>query len=317
MGVARRYGARIVLQARREHGRTATLALVGILVVSACSAFAGEPLAIAPPRNRSAGQSPTSVERPTPRRERVMAATAAPQRPEGPEPSAELEPTAEVEVEVLRLRPRPAPGPFAMDLFRPGDFMHQQTKEWCVAGSTQTMMNIIRRGAPDRAAVSQSRLYFKGRSLSPDKRRLGPIGVDLIGWANLLNSGGFGPYIVDGADSRRIAIRKAARALRLTGRPVGLVTWRGAHSWVMSGFTATADPAYREDFEVTAVNIEDTWYPWVSTVWGASRPPDTLVPVAALAEDYLPYQRPRARYPERDGRFMLILPTLPPHTVAR
>jgi hypothetical protein len=85
----------------------------------------------------------------------------------------------------------------------------------------------------------------------------------------------------------------------------------------MSGFTATADPAHTRDFEVTAVYIEDTWYPYVSTIWGASRPPDTLVPVAALAEDYLPYARPRARYPKRDGKFMLILPELPPNTVVR
>ena len=204
-----------------------------------------------------------------------------------------------------------------MDLYRAGDFSHQATKDWCVAGSTQTMMNIMRSGRNDHSVRSQERIYLQGRRFSPDKRRLGPIGVDLLGWAEVLNREGFGPYVVDGAGTRRAAIRKAARALRVTGRPVGLVTWRGAHSWVMSGFTATADPAWRDDYEVTAVNIEDTWYPWVSTIWGASRPPGTLVPVGALAEDYLPYQRPRARYPGRDGRFMLILPVLPPKTVAR
>jgi hypothetical protein len=221
------------------------------------------------------------------------------------------------ELVVLRLRPRPKAGPFEMNLYTKGDFVHQQTKDWCVAGSTQTMMNIIDKGKPNRSAAFQQKLYLKGRRLSPAKRKLGPIGVDLKGWAELLNSGGYGPYVVDGAGTRRAAIRKAARALRMTGRPVGLVTWRGAHSWVMSGFTSTADPALRKGYEVTAVYIQDVWYPYVSTIWGASRPPDSLVPVAALAEDYLPYRRPRARYPDRDGRFMLILPTLPPETVAR
>lgn len=234
-----------------------------------------------------------------------------------PSPESEPETQPESELRVLRLRPRPAPGPFAMDLYRAGDFSHQATKDWCVAGSTQTMMNIMRSGQNDHSVRSQQRIYLQGRRFSPDKRRLGPIGVDLLGWAEVLNREGFGPYVVDGAGTRRAAIRKAARALRVTGRPVGLVTWRGAHSWVMSGFMATADPAWRDDYEVTAVNIEDTWYPWVSTIWGASRPPGTLVPVGALAEDYLPYQRPRARYPGRDGRFMLILPVLPSDTVAR
>ncbi len=140
-----------------------------------------------------------------------------------------------------------------MDLFRKGDFMHQADKNSCVAGSTQTMMNIIDSGRPNRSTAFQQRLYQRGRELSPNKAKLGPIGIDLTGWAELLNTNGYGPYVVDGAATRRGAIRKAAKALRLTDRPVGLVTWRGAHSWVMSGFTATADPAYSDDFKVTKV----------------------------------------------------------------
>ena len=220
-------------------------------------------------------------------------------------------------VKTVRLKPRPAAGPFEIDLYTKGDFMHQANKLWCVAGSTQTMMNIIDQGKPNRSIAFQAKLYERGRELSPNKRKLGSIGVDLTGWAELLNSGGYGPYVVESADTRRGAIRKAAKALRLTNRPVGLVTWRGAHSWVMSGFTATADPAWSNDFKVKKVYVQDTWYPSVSSIWGASRPPDSLVPVAALAEDYLPYARPRAKYPKRDGKFMLILPVLPPSTVAR
>jgi hypothetical protein len=195
--------------------------------------------------------------------------------------------------------------------------MHQGTKDWCVAGSTQTMMNIIDKGKPNRSIAFQEKLYDRGRELSPNKTKLGPIGMDLTGWAELLNTADYGPYMVEDADTRRGAIRKAAKALRLTNKPVGLVTWRGAHSWVMSGFTATADPAYTNDFQVKAVYIQDTWYPYVSTIWGASRPPDALVPIGKLKEDYLPYQRPRARYPKRDGKFMLILPVLPEGTVTR
>ena len=85
----------------------------------------------------------------------------------------------------------------------------------------------------------------------------------------------------------------------------------------MSGFQATADPAITKDFEVTAVYIEDVWYPYVSSIWGASRKPNTLVPVSRLREDFLPYQRPLFRHPDRDGRFMLVMPELPKGTVAR
>lgn len=287
-------------------------ALVGILVAGACSALAAEPFGVTlgPARPASEPSPPGATQGP------LAFATPLPMAP--PLPVATELPTAPApDVRIVRLRPRPKPGPFRMDLYRPGDFMHQRTKDWCVAGSTQTMMNIIDRGRPDRSAATQERLYLTGRRLSPNKRKLGPIGVDLVGWAELLDRGGYGPYVVDGAMTRRNAIHKAARALRVTGRPVGLVIWRGAHSWVMSGFTATADPAFSDEFRVTAVYIQDVWYPFVSTIWGASRPPDALVPVAALVEDYLPYRRPGARYPARDGKFMLVLPALPRHTVAR
>jgi hypothetical protein len=231
---------------------------------------------------------------------------------------APVEPVAKAarKVKVLRLRPRPRRGPFEMNLYRPGDFVHQQTKDWCVAGSAQTMLNIIRSGRPNRSASYQRQLYVRGRRLSP-KGKLGPIGVDLLGWARLLESAGHGPYVVDGAGSRYAAVKKAAKALRMTGRPVGFAVWRGAHSWVMSGFKATADPAQTRDFEVTAVYIQDVWYPYVSTIWGASRKPNSLVPVSRLREDFLPYQRPLFRHPDRDGRFMLVMPELPKGTVAR
>ncbi len=293
--------------------RTVVLALVGLFAASACSALAGQPLAVVP-----------GTPRPTERPARVVRSTAAPRTTARPTPrpttaargsisSGEQSP----EVTTVKLKPRPAPGPFEMNLYRRGDFMHQATKDWCVAGSTQTMMNIIEAGRPNRSLAFQERLYVKGRRLSPNKRKLGPIGVDLTGWAELLNTAGYGPYVVEASDTRRGAIHKAARAIRETGKPVGLVTWRGAHSWVMSGFTATADPAYKRTFQVRKVYIQDTWYPSVSTIWGASRPPNALVSLQALREDFLPYARPRARYPQRDGKYLIIMPVSPPHTVVR
>jgi hypothetical protein len=210
-----------------------------------------------------------------------------------------------------------------MNLYEAGDFVHQQTEYWCVAASVQTMINIIEPGRPDRSRRTQRQLHFQGRGLDQDDdaywRRLmgeerwrkGLHGLGLTDWAELLNANGFGPYEVDRAATRRQAIRKAARAVRLTGKPAGLVVWRGAHAWVMSGFKATADPAFTNDFKVRKVFIQDPWYPSVSSIWGASRPPDSAVPVKALDEDYLRYDRPRRKHPKRDGRYMLILPTLP------
>jgi hypothetical protein len=294
----------------------AALALVGVFVVSACSLLPEDGFTSLPVGATSPDDVPAEVAAVAERATPAPRATAAPSS-ETRETRAEKREQRKPKVKTVRLKPRPKPGAFAMNLYRRGDFMHQATKDMCVAGSTQIMMNIIDKGKPNRSVALQKRLYQRGRTLSPNKAKLGPIGVDLTGWAQLLNSRGYGPYVVDGGDTRKGAIRKAAKAMRLTGRPVGLVTWRGAHSWVMSGFTATADPAYTNDFKVRKVYIQDTWYPSVSSIWGASRPPNALVPVAALAQDYLPYARPRAKWPKRDGRFMLILPELPPDTVAR
>ena len=244
-------------------------------------------------------------------------------------PSIERTHDEEPAVRIIRLEPRPRPGAFSMNLYAKGDFVHQQTVYWCVAAAAQTMMNIIDEGKPNRSGAYQKRLHFQGRRLDQDEdhfwRRLagesrwrqGLHGLGLTDWAGMLSVNGYGPYEVDRARTRKQAVRMAARAIRMTGRPVGLIVWRGAHSWVMSGFTATADPAHTDDYVVKTVFIQDPWYPFVSSIWGASRPPNAAVPVDALAEDYLRYNRPGRRNPMRDGKFMLILPTLPPDTQAR
>lgn len=203
------------------------------------------------------------------------------------------------------LDPPPVDGPFAIDLYRKGDYVSELTKVMCVPAAMQTMINIMKKGA-DRTAATQRRLYTLARRLSTD--RLVGDGAEPEGWARGLNQMGYGPYVVDSRGSIGAAIKTAAKALRMTNRPVGLLTWRGAHSWVMSGFKATADPAVTDDYRVTHVYIEDVWYPRVSSIWGASRPPDSLVPVSRLKEDYLPWRRPTGRYPEKDGKFVIVIP---------
>jgi len=190
-----------------------------------------------------------------------------------------------------------------------GAFVSQATAHWCVPAAMQTMIDLIDDEQPDRSRRTQAALYDLGRENSTD-RPTGQ-GIEPEGWAEGLNLSGSGPYVVHIEPTRRRAIRAAAEAIRLTGRPVGLVVWRGAHSWVMSGFEATADPAYTKDYEVTGIYVQDVWYPRVSSIWGVSPEPGSLVPVARLSEDFLQFRRPTMRYPDRDGQFVLILPTLP------
>jgi hypothetical protein len=200
--------------------------------------------------------------------------------------------------------PAPKPRPFAMDLYRANDFVGEKTVIWCLAAAVQTSINIMSPGA-DVSRATQLRLFNLTRSLAP-----APDGAaEPEGWAKALTQLGFGGYKVSVHPSIRSAITAAAKAVRATGRPAGLMVWRGAHSWVMSGFTASADPAVTDHFTVTAVRIEDVWYPRYSNIWGRSRPPDALVPVGKLSEDFKPWRRPQAPYPAKDGRFVIVIPT--------
>ena len=194
-------------------------------------------------------------------------------------------------------------GTFSMDLYQRGDYVGELTKVWCLPAAMQTSINIMNPGA-DTSRRTQARIFALARSLAP-----APDGAaEPEGWAEGLTKLGYGNYEVTQQPSIKAAIHLAARQVRRTNRPAGLLVWRGAHSWVMSGFTATADPATTNAFVVIAVRIEDVWYPRFSTIWGYSRPPDALVPVGALSADYLPWKRPTGRYPGKDGKYVLVVP---------
>ena len=203
--------------------------------------------------------------------------------------------------------PTPKPGPFRIDLYRSGAFVSELTPIWCLSAAMQTSANIMDLAAgkkADRTKARQQMLFKLSRSIAPAPDKA----AEPEGWAAGLTRLGYGKYTVSVQSSIRAAVQVAAKALRTTGRPVGLMVWRGAHSWVMSGFTATADPALTSHYTVTAVYIEDVWFPRISNIWGASRPPDVLVPVGKLPPDFLPWKRPQAHYPAKDGKYVIVIP---------
>jgi len=291
--------------------------LINVVVVVLVVALGAGTLAFTVDRVRSAlanvgGADPTTLaeatipapSEPATAADRTPEASATPLTPSTTEyasPSPSAPPPSPPPTPTPATRPKP----FAMDLYRKGDFVGEKTPVWCLPAAMQTSINIMSKGA-DRTAATQGRLFDLARSLVP-----APDGAaEPEGWAQGLNRLGFGHYEVRVYGSVKAAIKAAARALRKTNRPVGLMVWRGAHSWVMSGFTATADPRQFSDFKVNAVRIEDVWWPRYSSIWGYSRPPDVLVPVSKLPEDFLPWRRPQRRYPDKDRRFVVVLPTL-------
>jgi hypothetical protein len=190
-----------------------------------------------------------------------------------------------------------------MDLYQGGDYVGEFEDTWCVAAAMQTSMNIMDTGA-DVSRKTQARILALARQLSAAPEG----GVEPEGWASGLTQLGYGNYQVSVQGTIKAAIHLAAKQIRLTGRPAGLMVWYGAHSWVVSGFSSTADPAATNTFTVTSVRIEDVWYPRLSSIWGYSRPPDANVPVSALPRDFLPW-RMKGSYPDKAWKYVIVIPT--------
>lgn len=198
--------------------------------------------------------------------------------------------------------PTPKPGPFQMDLYEKGDYVGEYTDLWCVPAAIQTSINIMSKGA-DTSRTFQTKLFKLAYSMEPANDG----SVDAIAWPEVLTKLGYGKYEEDTRTTIKDAAYAVAKAIRLTNRPAGLVVWKGWHSWVVSGFKATADPAVTDNFTVLGLYIEDVWYPRLSSIWGYSNPPDTFVPVGDLKIDYKPYHEWTAD-PARDGKYVFVVP---------
>ncbi len=129
--------------------------------------------------------------------------------------------------------------------------------------------------------------------------------------AAALADNGVKGYEVRAYGSRGLALRDSARALSLTKAPVILIAWRGAHTWVMTGYRADADPTIFRNAKITGTYIYDPWYPRVSTIWGPSDKPGTFQDTAEMERNFLRWKRPEGAYAQRDGKFIAIVPTIP------
>jgi hypothetical protein len=180
-----------------------------------------------------------------------------------------------------------APERFRINLADGNDFVAQKNFVQCVGASMQMMLNIL--GENDRTASTQGQLQRLARGLSgPTREGFERKGASVRGWSAGLNEIGAGPYRLVGADSIGEALQIAARSIRETSRPVGLLMWAGRHAWVMSGFEATADPGATETFDVTRAIVLDPLYPYGSSRWGASPRPGQALTVSALGQQFVP-----------------------------
>jgi len=180
-----------------------------------------------------------------------------------------------------------------MDLYGSSAFSTQQTWLWCTAADVQIMRNLVDHQT-DHSRASQQRYFSYMRA--HDHYAL-PVsdGTEPSGWAAGLRRYVDGRYRVAQSVSFDAALRSAVTSLRKTSRPVGLLVARGDHAWVLTGFTATADPARTARFTVTSVRVSGPLWGLQSRSYGYDMRPDTRLTPTQLRGFFTPWHYARIR----------------------
>ena len=189
-----------------------------------------------------------------------------------------------------------------LDFYRPSAFASQATTTWCVAASSQMMLNMIL-GQSDSLSSSQATYITYGQANDGGNY---PSGTNPAGWSAILDRYGGATYSVQTFGDSTSALKQAALRMRQTNRPVGMLVWKGRHAWVMDGFTATADPATTSNFTITSVDVAGPLYPRPMNSSGYDLPPDTQLTPAQLATYFLPYTDSIVK--TWNGKYVLIVP---------
>jgi hypothetical protein len=189
-----------------------------------------------------------------------------------------------------------------LDLYRASAFASQATTTWCVAASSQMMLNMVL-GQSDASSTDQATYIAYGQA---NDAATYASGTNPTGWAAILNRYGGATYSVAHYTDSTSALKAAATRMRQTNKPVGLLVWKGRHAWVMNGFTATADPATTANFTITAVYVTGPLYPRAKNSSGYDLAPDTALTPGQLANYFLTYSDTVVR--TWNGLYVVILP---------
>jgi hypothetical protein len=229
-----------------------------------------------------------------------------------PSPTPSLPPVASGQPRPTA-RPTPKPVPrVAVDVDIVKDhnavFAHEIDKDWCAPAGVTMVLAIMGKGAPTDAREREIASRVREWDSYSDSHN-GDWGPSAM--AQALNAYGVPGYKVRIYQTRADALRGAAKAIATMRSPAILLAWRGAHTWVMTGYRANADPAVFDDAKVSGTYILDPWFPWNSSIWGQSDPPGTFQNTSEMERNFLPWKRPEGTYPNRDGNFIVVEPTIP------
>lgn len=203
----------------------------------------------------------------------------------------------------IQIQRGPTAWPGGVELFRADAFTSQPNLYTCVPTAVQIMLNLIN-GTSNHSTRQISSFYTWGRA--HNAYAYPTAGLDPASWSALLTVNGAGAYTDLSFSTYSDAIREAVLLLRETGKPVGLLVDHAHHAWVMTGFTASADPL-RSPYVVTGVTIMGPLYPRASH--GYDPHPGTHLTVSQLMSYFTDY---REVFPVRwSGKYVIVAPALP------
>jgi hypothetical protein len=186
-------------------------------------------------------------------------------------------------------------------------FAHEIRVDWCAPAGVEMVLAIMGKGAPTDARQRELASRIHEWETYQDSKNLqwGPSAM-----VKALAAYGVPGYKVIAYGTRSDALRGAAKAISTYQSPAILLAWRGAHTWVMTGYRANADPVVFDDAKVTGGYILDPWYPDISSIWGPSDPPGTFQDTKEMERNFLAWKRPEGQYPSRDGNWIVVEPTV-------
>jgi hypothetical protein len=191
-----------------------------------------------------------------------------------------------------------------VDLYRSGTYTVQKSRLWCTAAGVQIVRNIVDLESDHTAGAQRG--YFAWMRLHNRYHLPLSAGVDPQGWTAGLRHFVDDRYRLVASTTFDGSLRSAVRRLRQTNLPVALTVSHGNHGWILTGFTATADPLTTPSFTVTSVRVVGPLYGLQSRN-GYDMPPDTKLTPSQLRSYFTPWKyAPMSMV--WDGRYVSIQP---------
>ena len=186
-----------------------------------------------------------------------------------------------------------------------GAFTTQYLDYSCVGATIQITLNLFF-DRTDRSKRHQ--IAYLEYAQEHSRYPVNDLGADAEGWAKALIHWGAGSdWGWATATSLQAALKIAARQIRASGKPVGLLTFHGGHAWLMTGFESSADPNLTSNFSVTAAEVLGPLYP-DGTYNGKSADPGprTWMSPTMLGRRFNTYYQPGQ--PVWNGKWVMVVP---------